>query len=194
MSLKKILDSQTRQSKSYPAKIFAICIVVVRDLVLVLRKIFGAIFADSKSNDEKVKNKPKSVKRYAATTPPGSSGDTFIWPTLGKYDFTVVGTSFHQTELASLVAPHGDRNAEFKCMALLTPYLYNDSPAVKVTINNTLIGHLSADEARSFRKRLGAKKLGLATSTCGAIIDGGFVKKNGERATYWAKLDIKPFS
>jgi len=122
-----------------------------------------------------------------------SSG--FHWPALGYFEFDVVGESHYQTALKNLAGTHGEKSPDKECQAVLIPEDNNqhDDKAIRVDIDRMTIGYLSRDDARSFRRRLGAKKLGGQTTSCDAMIVGGFVMKNGERASYGVKLDIKPF-
>lgn len=118
------------------------------------------------------------------------------WESLGEFEFEIVGESFYQSELAALASPYDDTslgNAVFK--AVLVPDDNNryDKLAVRVDINGLTVGHLSKDDARSFRRRLSSKKQSRAVTSCDAIITGGFVKKDGSQANFGVRLDLKPF-
>lgn len=117
------------------------------------------------------------------------------WDGTGDFDFDVVGESNYQAALAALAGTHGDRSPDKECQAALVPEDNNryDNKAVRVDIDGRTVGYLSKDEARSFRRRLGAKQLSGQTTHCAAVIVGGYRMKNGERASYGVKLDIKPF-
>jgi len=119
----------------------------------------------------------------------------FHWPGTGDFEFEVVGESFYQAELARLAGEHGEQSAEVSCMAtlLLEDDNKHDPKAVAVLVDGRKVAHLSRDDARSFRRRLGAKKLSGATTTCDALIVGGGTRRNGEKLMYGVKLDIKPF-
>lgn len=126
------------------------------------------------------------------------SAEYFAWPTLNQFDFEVVGESYYQTALAKLAADHATISAGADEIRPLTAHLipddYNeyDDKAVRVEINNLHVGYLSREDARSFRRRLGAKKLTVQITTCGAIITGGHIK-DGKTMSYGAALDIQPF-
>ena len=122
----------------------------------------------------------------------------FAWPALNEFEFEVVGESYYQSALASLASEHPDSDSFSEAAKPLTAYLipddFNqyDDKAVRVEINGLHIGYLSREDARSFRRRLGAKKLTGQTTICGALITGGHVV-DGKKMHYGAILDLKPF-
>jgi hypothetical protein len=118
-----------------------------------------------------------------------------VWPPLGEYDFDVVGEGFCQPQLEAMAGDHGTNSAEVYTTAYLVPDDQNshDDKAVRVDIGGFTVGHLSREDARSFRKRLSAKKMSGATTSCKAVIMGGFTNRAGEKASYGVRLDIKPF-
>ena len=85
--------------------------------------------------------------------------------------------------------------SEKEYKALLIPDNGNkyDDKAVRVDIEGMTVGHLSREDARSFRRRLGAKKLTGQITSCKAIVCGGGVR-NGEKWKYGVSLNIKEFS
>lgn len=119
----------------------------------------------------------------------------FRWESEGEFAFEIVGESHYQKALKSLTGDHGDTSPNKKATAVLIPETGNphDDKAVRVDIQGMTVGYLSREDARSFRRRLGSKKLSGQITLCNAMIVGGFVMKNGVRASYGAKLDIKPF-
>ena len=119
----------------------------------------------------------------------------FHWPGTGDFEFEVVGESFYQKDLARLAGAHGEQSADVQCVATLVLEDDNkhDPKAVAVLVDGRKIAHPSREDARSFRRRLGAKKLSGARTTCDALIVGGGTRRNGEKLMYGAKLDIKPF-
>ncbi|MBP7572595.1 MAG: hypothetical protein KA777_01325 [Rhodoferax sp.] len=131
---------------------------------------------------------PSTVRRPSPTA-------TFEWPPLGEYDFEVVGEGFCQPQLKAMVGDHGTDSAEMHTTAFLVPDDKNkhDDKAVRVDIGGYTVGHLSKNDARSFRKRLSAKKMSGATTSCKAVIMGGFTNRAGEKASYGVRLDINPF-
>jgi len=126
----------------------------------------------------------------ANTTPQG-----FHWPGMGDFEFEVVGQSFYQKELSRLTGVQGEKSAEVQCVATLAREDDNkhDPKAVAVLVDGRKVAHLSREDARSYRRRLGAKKLSGATTTCDALVVGEGTRRNGERLMYGIKLDIKSF-
>lgn len=118
-----------------------------------------------------------------------------VWPQRGEYEFEVVGESFYQPALRALAGDHGDDAANLETTAVVVPDDNNphDNKAVKVLIDGHHVGHLSRDDARSYRRRLAAKKQGMVAAQCGALVMGGFIGRDGERASYGVRLDMKPF-
>lgn len=133
--------------------------------------------------------KPKTALTSAPT------GEFFHWPEIGGFDYSIVGTSFYQDALQKIAGDHTGKMARVRTIAHLVPDPKNphDDKAVRVDIAGHTVGHLSREDARSFRRRLGAKKIGPNTTTCGAEVWGGNVDRHGKEWGYGAKLDIKPF-
>ena len=125
-----------------------------------------------------------------------SSNDAVMhWPSLGNFEFEVVGESNYQNEIRSIVGDHGDESPPGQYIAKLIPENDNkfDNLAVRVDINEMTVGYLSKEDARSFRRRLSAKKHSGKVTTCDAGVTGGFLMKDGNRANYGVSLDLKPF-
>jgi hypothetical protein len=144
-------------------------------------------------------------KTFISNTSSGSkridrSEQYFAWPELMEYDFEVVGESYYQPAIKKIAEQQAAKcinNPEAKFEPLtahLIPDDYNqyDDKAVRVDIDGMQVGHLSREDARSFRRRLGAKKLTGQVTTCGALVTGGHIK-NGKQADYGIVLDMKPF-
>lgn len=119
----------------------------------------------------------------------------FAWPEIGNYDVEVVGESNYQPVLKALMGDPNDPEMDGKGTAILVPEDNNpyDNKAVKVTVQGFTIGYLSREDARSFRRRLSAKKLGMVPTSCCFEITGGYTLKDGSQAFYGAMLDLKPF-
>jgi len=130
--------------------------------------------------------------------PSAQSGDKpsafFHWPG-GGYEFGIAGTSFYQPALKKIAGDHGAQIARVNTVAQLVPDPDNpyDNKAVRIDIRGMTVGHLSREDARSFRRRLGAKKMGMVTTTCDAEVWGGNSDRHGKEWGYGVKLDIKPF-
>lgn len=138
---------------------------------------------------ERSKRNTGTSAGQAASEPP------FHWPTLGEYDFEVVGESNYQRALQRLAGNHGTESADVEVVAELHPEDNNrhDPKAVAVRVGGQTVGYLSREDARSFRRRLGQKGLSSVTTTCGAQIVGGGTRRSGEKLSYGIRLDIKPF-
>lgn len=119
----------------------------------------------------------------------------FHWPDLNEYDFEVVGESNYQMALKALRDTVTDPDEEATGLAILVPEDTNpyDDKAIKVTVQGLTLGYLSRDDARSYRRRLAAKKLGMVPASCGIKITGGYKLRDGTTASYGAQLDMKPF-
>jgi hypothetical protein len=117
------------------------------------------------------------------------------WPALGDFEFEVVGESNYQAAIASLAGNHGTQSADLQCVAAIEPEDDNphDPKAVLIRIQGKVVGYLSRQDARSFRRRLGQKGLSGRVTTCDALIVGGGTRRSGEKLHYGVKLDIKPF-
>lgn len=134
-----------------------------------------------------------SGKRATSAT---QNNAAHAWPEPKNGDeCDVVGEAHYQTALCELAGDHGNHESMQQFTARLIPE--NDNPyddkAVRVDIAGKTVGYFSRDDARSFRRRLVAKKLTGQTTTCGARITGGWLTKSGERASYGVRLLIKPF-
>lgn len=123
------------------------------------------------------------------------AGEFFHWPELGGFEYNIVGTSFYQDALQKVAGDHTGKMARVRTIAHLVPDPKNphDDKAVRVDIAGHTVGHLSREDARSFRRRLGAKKIGPNTTTCAAEVWGGNTDRHGKEWGYGVKLDIKPF-
>jgi hypothetical protein len=107
----------------------------------------------------------------------------------------VAGTKHYQPTLKSIAGNHGNSRAEVFCVAVIVPETDNphDDLAVRIDINNKIVGYLPRDDARSYRKRLDRKKFGPVTTQCAAKVWGGF-DRNGDPHDYGVDIYIKPFA
>jgi hypothetical protein len=118
-----------------------------------------------------------------------SAESVYRWPSLGRFEFEVVGESNYQSAIKSIAA------SSAQCLASIVPEDNNkfDQLAVRIDIQNKTVGYMSKDGARSFRKLLSSKKISGKVTSCDAAIIGGFVLRDGSKASYGVTLDIKPF-
>lgn len=107
------------------------------------------------------------------------------WSDGDNFGFEVVGESHYQDALTRIAR---SRNTDIT--ALLIPESDNphDRWAVAVYIHGYKVGHLSRDDARSFRRRLRSHDLRSAATSCPAQIFGG-----GKNKMYGVWLDMEPF-
>lgn len=142
-----------------------------------------------------IKPKNGTVTHDAAPEKRQTPSIALDWPAPGNFDFEIVGESNYQNTLKKLAGDHSDQSPDKECQAILVPEDDNryDQNAIRADIDGQTVGYLSRDDAPRFRRRLGAKKIGGRQTRCAALIVGGFTMKNGERASYGVKLDIKPF-
>lgn len=117
----------------------------------------------------------------------------FEWPTNQDELVDIVGEAHYQPALKLLAGEHGNTAAHKNCMATLTPEDDNkfDKKAVRVSIDGYVVGYLDKDDARSFRHRLIKHKMASQATKCHAIITGGYIMKNGNRAHYGVTLEIQ---
>lgn len=167
--------------------------------------IFAAYVIYVVLTSDKSKLKPKTLADYGghvnrsaacATTQIDPHTQYFAWPKLMDYDFKVVVESYYQDSLRRIAEQQENNpSAGIKPLtAHLIPCEANqhDDKVVRIDINGVQVGHLSHQDAKSFRRRLGAKKLTGQITTCGAIITGRQTK-DGKILSYGIVLDIKPF-
>lgn len=145
-------------------------------------------------NTRNARSETQGPKPPSSTRTNAASGGTFHWP---EHDdcMEVVGESFYQDDLKHIAGEHGRESARKEVIALIRPD--NDNPhddkAVSIWVHERKVGHLSRDDARSFRRRLAAKKLSNQATTCSARVVGGHLLNGGSRASYGLLLYIKPF-
>lgn len=123
---------------------------------------------------------------------PTSLPEVYFWDDCPHFDFEVVGESFYQKSIASIVKARGQGSI---VKALLIPDDNNkhDNLAVRVDIDGHTVGHMSRDDARDFRKRLSAKKMKGRITVCDADIRGGGKDRNGKTMLYGVVLRLKTF-
>lgn len=142
-----------------------------------------------------LRSRPTTPTQATQLNQPPESKAIITWPARDEYEFEVVGEAYYQPALQALAGNHGEHGSELLTTAVLVPDDGNqyDNKAVKVLIDGHNVGHLGREDARSYRRRLAAKKHGMVPAQCGALIMGGFVGQDGKRASYGVRLDLKPF-
>lgn len=117
-----------------------------------------------------------------------------VRPMVGSGGFAthVVGESHYQTALAAL-ANYGECPREgLPFRALLAPAPANpyDPDAVEVRIAGQRVGYLSRDDAAAFLDMMDDDGFPDCFAQVIAIVLGGFVLRDGSRASYGVRLDI----
>lgn len=153
-------------------------------LVILARMIYN-ITSGKQLNNQQQNSTPKPI-------PSGS----YEWPSQGYCGFDIVGESNYQAALYKLAQPHDEKGTDKICKAYLVPEDDNpyDNKAVRVDIEGMTVGYMDRDTARSFRRRLGSKKLTGKITACQATLKGGHIMRDGSKASYGAALDLKEFS
>lgn len=120
---------------------------------------------------------------------------SFHWPSIGNFEFEVVGESHYQKSLEKIANSRTKDLREEDFIAILVPEDDNkhDESAVRVDIEGMTVGYMSRDDARKFRRRLAGKKMAKAVTSCDAMIGGGYERSDGSTAMYGVALDLKPF-
>lgn len=105
----------------------------------------------------------------------------------GDGDFNIVGESNYQDALELIVGGRTEESADHSCDAMLVPEPSNpyDHNAVRVTIDGHTIGYLARQHAIEYHRAIGAR-----TTTCEAVVVGGWDRGDGDRGHFGAKLDI----
>jgi hypothetical protein len=118
----------------------------------------------------------------------------YQWSNDRRFDIDIVGESHYQTAISKIAAQHAD-TIDPVIYAFLVPEDHNkhDNKAILVVIGLETVGYLDADDAREFRKRLSRKKLAGQITICEAALTGGHIKRDGSKAMYGVKLDMKEF-
>jgi hypothetical protein len=112
----------------------------------------------------------------------------------GAFAIDVVGVSRRQDVLAAIVKQHsgGGRTVTIDAVLVLEDSNPHDPNAVRVEIENELVGYLSRDNARRYRADLAAAGTHDAKVRCRSRIVGGFETASGERAHFGVRLDLPP--
>ncbi len=126
------------------------------------------------------------------------SNNVFTWPELNEFQFDIVGESHYQSSLSKIIKLQKNNQNKTKLSALdayIIPEDTNpdDDKAIRIEISKYTVGHLSKTDARSFRRRLAAKKLRNQVTKCKAKINEARQPKNSKATSYSVALDIKPF-
>jgi hypothetical protein len=118
----------------------------------------------------------------------------YEWPDTGNFDCDIVGESFYQPSIKQLTGHDNEYVENKEYTAFLIPDSNNpyDNKAIRIEINGMIVGHLSRENARRFRRRLGAKRLTEQVTSCKAVVTGG-KPWHGNTSCYGICLSIKGF-
>ena len=110
----------------------------------------------------------------------------------GSFDVEVVGESHYQTALESICGPRtrDSTSKHVEAVLVLDDSNKYDPKAVRVEINGKIVGHLSREDAQTYRDKLDAMKRPGARATCAAHIVGGWDRGSGDRGSYGVYLDF----
>ena len=113
-------------------------------------------------------------------------------PGAGTFEIEVVGESHYQRALEQICGGRSEESARFVTTAVLVldddnPY---DANAVRVEIDGHVVGHMSRENARQYRKKLKEAGHPRITASCEAIIVGGWDRGDGDRGHFGVRLDL----
>ena len=113
-------------------------------------------------------------------------------PGPGTYEVEVVGESHYQKELERICGGRTAESARVKTTAVLVLDDHNpyDSKAVRVEVGGYVVGHLSRENARQYRKKLQEAGHPRIRASCKALIVGGWDRGNGDRGHFGVRLDL----
>lgn len=119
--------------------------------------------------------------------------NVYEWPDNGD-ECDIVGESYYQDAIKLLAGLDEENIGSKKFKAFLIPEDNNpyDNKAVRVDIDGMTVGYFGREDARSFRRRLGANKLSGQITACNAVVIGGRGPR-GEQWHYDIFLNIKEF-
>jgi len=109
-----------------------------------------------------------------------------------KYDVDIVGESNYQPVLAAICGKRTAQSVKKIVTASLVHEDENphDQNAVRVDIEGKTVGYLDRENAKKYRKLLAKAGQPGATTTCQAIIVGGWDDGNGRTGFFGVKLDL----
>ena len=109
-----------------------------------------------------------------------------------EYNVDVVGESNYQPALATICGKRTAQGVKKIVTATLVHEDENpqDKNAVRVDIKGETVGYLDRENAKKYRKRLAKAGQSGTTTTCQAMIVGGWDDGNGRTGFFGVKLDI----
>ncbi|MEP7073418.1 MAG: HIRAN domain-containing protein [Nitrosospira sp.] len=119
--------------------------------------------------------------------------NVYEWPE-HEDEFDIVGESYYQSAIRGLAGLNDEhvRNKEYRAFLIPENDNPHDDKAIRIDIEGTTVGYLSREDARSFRRRLSAKKLTGQITACKSYVIGG-QSREGNEWNYGICLSIKNF-
>ncbi len=104
----------------------------------------------------------------------------------------VVGESYYQDELEKICGGRSRSGYSKPVTAVLVPETDNeyDEKAVLVQINGLSVGHLSREDARSYRPLLERMDAQGQQGSCSAMVVGGWDRGSGDQGYFGVRLNI----
>ena len=121
-----------------------------------------------------------------------SAKQTYIAKSSGRFNQEIVGESHYQRQLKKLCGGYSKDGSRVEADALLVPEDKNrhDKNAVRIEVAGKIVGYLSRQDAKYFRRKVKKTEAAEKNVTCKALIVGG--KKLGlfERSNFGVWLDL----
>ncbi|MEM7280556.1 MAG: hypothetical protein AAF438_02830 [Pseudomonadota bacterium] len=113
-------------------------------------------------------------------------------PGQGKFNFDIVGESNYQDTLDRLVEQkkHHDEPLVYKASLLYESDNPYDKNAVKVEIDQMIVGYLNRENAKYYRSQMTELGYEGYVVRCDAKIVGGWRNDRGQQAHYGVRLDM----
>jgi hypothetical protein len=130
-----------------------------------------------------------SISRGMKTT---TSGPLYALRGDGTFSTEVVGELSYQQALEAICGGRCEEGVSKEVEAMLT--LEDDNPhdkeAVRVNVGSEIVGYLSRDDARKYRRKLKRDGHARVTVTCPALIRGGWDRGSSDRGYFGIRLDL----
>ena len=121
-----------------------------------------------------------------------NAGSVYTLAKSRGWTFDIVGESNYQTHLQKIAGRKEEKAKRHYCLATLAADDGNkfDPLAVMVQINGKVVGYLSRDNARKYRKELSVLDASLPAAIVEAVIVGGWSGPESE-GDFGVKLNLK---
>lgn len=110
----------------------------------------------------------------------------------GDYELDAVGESNYQKALLKIIGGKTEEGHHMEVEAILiqddcNPY---DNKAIAVSIEGEIVGYLSREHARQFRKLMAEAGGARSPAVCDALIVGGWNRGGGDEGHFGVRLDL----